>query len=302
MEAFLEKRQYDSDFRVWTCCYKNLNFLPHYHREMEIIYLREGNTHIGMNNRTYSCHKGDLIICQSGDMHYNNVQNEENVLDFIIFDPSVLNKVYSNQKSIQTVATAKELRDTGMDKICNEMFHTVHHELKYQEEDYDLLIQFCLAEFWVKYTRYFGRPKELSDNQPFHTSISKLEKLMDYIDANYANEITLTQAAQIMGYEPCHCSKVFKKLTGVNFTEYVNNVKIGKAIEKIRNSGTSMTEIAMESGFNNIRTFNRVFKNITHMTPTEFVKTNRVAPSRSINAGHQSHMTSTIVSYGDSWQ
>lgn len=301
MEAFYEKRRYDTNLRVWTCCYNGLTSLPHYHREIELLYIRQGCAHVGINSQSYTCYGGDLVISQTGDMHYSNSENEDNILDFIVFEPSVLETVYSNDRSLQSVLTAKELKKTGMDEIVQRMYSTVHSELKNQEMDFDTIIKLTLSEFWVKYIRYFGQTRTEEDRQPMVTALAKLQKLLDYIEDNFAADISLSDAAEIMGYEVCHCSKVFKKLTGVNFTEYLNNVKIGKAIEMIRKSKYSITDIAMRCGFNNIRTFNRVFKSITKMTPTHFMNTNRIVPEFHSQAKPISHMTSTVISCKDSW-
>ena len=96
---------------------------------------------------------------------------------------------------------------------------------------------------------------------------------MNYIEQNYSQEITLKKAAELMGYEPCHCSKIFKKLTGMNFISYLNNVRIKKAIEKIHWTDHSITQIAFECGFHNVRNFNRVFKTVTGQSPTGFLNT-----------------------------
>ena len=70
MKGFWENRTYGGGLRVWVGCYENLRFLSHYHREIELIYVREGETRLGIQNRVYSCRAGDLVFCRSGCMHY----------------------------------------------------------------------------------------------------------------------------------------------------------------------------------------------------------------------------------------
>ena len=87
MDAFLEKRVYDSGLIVWSRSYENLRFLPHYHRETELIYIRSGSAHINVAGVNLLCREGDLVICRGGDTHYSNDERDSNVMDFIIFDP-----------------------------------------------------------------------------------------------------------------------------------------------------------------------------------------------------------------------
>ena len=90
MKGFWENRTYGGGLRVWVGCYENLRFLSHYHREIELIYVREGETRLGIQNRVYSCRAGDLVFCRSGCMHYSAEPSPACVLDFLLFDPSVL--------------------------------------------------------------------------------------------------------------------------------------------------------------------------------------------------------------------
>lgn len=71
MKGILEKRKYESDFELWCRCYSNIKFLAHYHTDVEMIYVRDGNPQILVNNHLYSCAPGDLMIFKSGDIHYN---------------------------------------------------------------------------------------------------------------------------------------------------------------------------------------------------------------------------------------
>ena len=122
--------------------------------------------------------------------------------------------------------------------------------------------------------------------------------LLDYIDRHYDQDIPLTKAAELLGYDVFHCSKTFKSITGVNFVTYLNTVRVGKALEQLRTEERNIIDIAMDCGFNNPRTFNRVFKEITQLTPTEYLKRLEGGKVKDPEDPAQNH---TILAFSDSW-
>lgn len=114
----------------------------------------------------------------------------------------------------------------------------------------------------MAHCRRHYRLEEASEEEESASGSPKIAKLLDYINAHYMEEIPLSTAAEIMGYEPSYCSKVFKKLTGVGFSKYLNSVRIEHAIRYLREPEQTVTEIAMRCGFSNIRNFNRTFREI----------------------------------------
>ena len=71
-----------------------------------------------------------------------------------------------------------------------------------------------------------------------------------------------------MGFSEAYFSKFFKKIAGMTFSQYLNRVKVEEAVRLLReNKGLPVTEIAFRCGFNTIRNFNRIFKEVTGCTP-----------------------------------
>ena len=99
-----------------------------------------------------------------------------------------------------------------------------------------------------------------------------LHKILNYISERFQDNITLNSLAQFIGYEPHYLSHYFNRSIGMNFRQFINQYRISFARHCIESSNTNITEIAMESGFQTIRNFNRVFKNIIGKSPLEYVK------------------------------
>ena len=97
--------------------------------------------------------------------------------------------------------------------------------------------------------------------------LGALQQLLTYIDGHIAAPLTLRQAADRMGFSESHFSKFFKQYTGVNFVTYLQMVRVEQAIYQLHDTSKRMVDIAYDCGFNNVRTFNRVFKRFTSYTP-----------------------------------
>ncbi len=76
MRAFHEVRSYNSDFMVWHSSYDNISFLAHWHKEIELIYVRSGTCHLSITDVNFTAHAGDLAICESGAIHYSDRSEE----------------------------------------------------------------------------------------------------------------------------------------------------------------------------------------------------------------------------------
>ena len=101
---------------------------------------------------------------------------------------------------------------------------------------------------------------------------SFLKDVHKYIKNNYTRKLCLDETAKVSCLSKHHFCRVFKTLTGQTFIEYVNNMRIEKAKELLRKSLLSITDICFKVGFDSISNFNRTFKKISGMAPSEYRK------------------------------
>ncbi len=111
-------------------------------------------------------------------------------------------------------------------------------------------------------------PDGLADAQPHNTLIAKAKA---YIDSNYADpEISLGAVAAHVTLSPSYFSVMFGRELGENFIEYLTRVRIRRAMELLRTTGLSASEIGYQVGYHNPRYFSMVFRKITGASPNEF--------------------------------
>lgn len=97
-----------------------------------------------------------------------------------------------------------------------------------------------------------------------------IRTIVEFINANYTDQLTLTDIGKRFGISSNYLSKIFKQETGENFTRYLNNLRIAKACEYLISGEIKIVRIAETVGYNDIQYFHRVFKKITGMTPVEY--------------------------------
>jgi AraC-like DNA-binding protein/ligand-binding sensor protein len=103
-----------------------------------------------------------------------------------------------------------------------------------------------------------------------HPEPAMITKAKDYILDHQAEDLSLGQVARAVNTSTFYFCKVFKKATGINFTDYVSRVRIEKAKNLSLNPNLRISEVAFEVGFQSLTHFNRVFKKITGLSPTEY--------------------------------
>jgi AraC-like DNA-binding protein len=95
-------------------------------------------------------------------------------------------------------------------------------------------------------------------------------KAKHYIHEHQANDLSLTEVAKAVNTSTFYFCKMFKKATGLNFTDYISRVRIEKAKNLLINPNLRVSEIAYEIGFQSLTHFNRVFRKMTGQSPTEY--------------------------------
>ncbi len=97
-----------------------------------------------------------------------------------------------------------------------------------------------------------------------------IKKAMHYIGIHFAEPLTVEKVAGVVRLNPCYFSHLFGKITGTSFCTYILDVRMKKALELIKNPGTSIKEIAYSTGFKDPKYFSKLFKEHTGESPSEY--------------------------------
>lgn len=101
---------------------------------------------------------------------------------------------------------------------------------------------------------------------------SALSEAMNYIASNFQNNISLTDIAGRLHLNPSYLSQKFKAVNGISFKEYINTIRINHAEKLLLETNKSITEIALECGYETSNYFGDVFKKTNGISPSQFRK------------------------------
>ena len=99
---------------------------------------------------------------------------------------------------------------------------------------------------------------------------SRIQPIVCFILEHYAQNITLNSVAETFGMQKTYLSSLFRKETGLSFTEYVNNTRLDLAAKKILWNPWPIYEIAESVGITDYNYFSRLFRKRFGMSPTEY--------------------------------
>lgn len=253
---------------------------PHWHDEIEIIYMLDGNAKAGVNSQEYILTRHEILLISSGDVHYflpsDNGKRLVIQFNLSIFQTNTIDEIDENyvrpvfDNSLRTSNKWPDFVKKNIEKQINQLLK----EYTEKREGYKLSLKARLYDIVVILLRNVPiKNRSYEDDTRYRENLKRLDNVFQYVEHNYQNKITLNDVAKIAGFSMYHFSRFFKDLTGMTFIQYLNNFKITKSQwALINNKDMTITEIAYNSGFTNVKTFNRVFKQINNCSPKDYRK------------------------------
>ncbi|WP_339286536.1 AraC family transcriptional regulator [Paenibacillus sp. FSL E2-0201] len=276
MKAFHENRTYHSNFPFTVIVSDNIDFLAHWHNDLELVYVFEGSIRMGINSETRVLEAGDMAICSSGDIHYYESKDGSSKIMMVIFNPSLIGfpggwplNVRLTSPFIDKCLVIREDEvaiNNRLSAIMQELMREYNQKLEYHEQ----LIIGLLHEWSGLILRHVPLDKiNPQKDKRRITNMKVMQEVLEYLDVNYMHSITLADAARQANMSLFYFSRFFKSISGMSYIVYLSNIRVNQAEQLLLTTDKSILEIALECGFTNIRTFNRVFKQIKQRTPSE---------------------------------
>lgn len=256
MLAKFEKRAYAGNEHVWVGKYRNLHNISHWHMEHELIACREGSAQVMLDDTMFNITQQQCIFCHSGRVHYISASPD-----------SLLLVCLFNEKMYDPITSPFALENPVFEDRYGILpkLSEIRHELQNQPIFFECRTEAMIGEILVDIFR--GEPLRKAQWQ-FSDVITRYKQLLNYIDLKYEH-ITYQNAVQFMNMSDAYFSRYFKRQAGMTFSQYLNVVRIEKAVQLLDSAPTmKITDVMLRCGFNTIRSFNRVFRAVTGFTPT----------------------------------
>ncbi|MCI8482797.1 MAG: AraC family transcriptional regulator [Lachnospiraceae bacterium] len=268
----------DFPFNIYLCSIP-LDFavVPlHWHNDMEIIYIKKGDGKVTLDLEPFFVQQGDILIVPPGHLH-SIEQCEDHSMEYenIIFQLTMLMASQGDactEEFFQPLLQGQLLlpgcfsRNAPLYPKLALCLDTIDEICKTFPKGYQLAIKGQLFSLFYALASSVQAPLPRQKNK----SLDRLKNILKYVETNYHDKISIADAARICGFSQSHFMKFFKSAMNVSFTDYLNDYRLTMAARLLLSSSDSIVTIAVETGFENLSYFNRMFKRKYRCTPTAF--------------------------------
>lgn len=228
---------------------------PHFHKNFELVYVCKGSLICTADEKSCTLYENEFALFLSNEIHSLTPMD----------DTKYWVGVFSGDF---VHSFAKLTKNKSADSLKFTCEKSVLEFLKINLINYKtppvFILKSCLYAVCNEYLNQITLSKK--DNKNF----LQMQAIIDYVAENYKNKISLSDIAKKLGYNYHYLSKKFNKIFSMSFSDFLNLYRLETAIELLNETDLTVTEIAIESGFQSIRSFNELFKKHTGTTPVKY--------------------------------
>ena len=243
------------------------------HTDLIVLYVLEGEMSVRYYGDKIRMKKDDILLINSG-MEYGISGVRDAIYGTASFSIGIISQIMDKKSLMLYVDSARDVLHTYQDlrDILQEMtaeYVLNSHKTRAAMDSLMLRLLDCLIENYQ-----LGQGQIEADE---NDTDARMRQMMQYIINHIHEEISLSDLADEMFVSTSTLSRIFKKSTGMYFTDYVMRLRVRTSLGLLRTSEQNLTQIAMNCGFSTSAAFNRSFKKVTGMMPSEYRKKYQVS-------------------------
>lgn len=249
---------------------QNLSYdIPHYHNELEIIYVAEGKVTATADNEEFSVEGGEFLVFMPGVVHSFGKSHANSIYYAKILPTQV--PTATDFSALRPECCAIRYGDALHEALAEDTFK-LFKENEAKLPGYEFAILRYANAILEKLMRH-GNLKQIPRDEQTKVAakLALMQNVNAFIEQNYHEKIELDDAARACGYSRFYFAHFFKYAAQISFYSYVTAYRLERAIVLMRTTNKSITEIAHECGFGSVRSFNRAFKNQYGVSPTKYL-------------------------------
>lgn len=258
--------------------YETRSYQAHWHSYGEILLVGPGKTNIfRVNQSTYELVEGDFLLMWPMEVHeIIDADRKESLV--IQFSNTFINSLFDLQRIMHFYRNLHVLCINAHPELVGRL-RVIADKMKeiWFEAGADRELRCCmlLMEFMLTLDRYRDEfVPELRGGDTYSYTDTVMRRMMtvtDYIKNNLtADDLSQAAMAERAGISKDYFSRIFRSITGTNYSRWLNMIRMEKATELLADEKMTLTEVAMRSGFQSISSFNRVFRAEKGMAPGEY--------------------------------
>lgn len=254
----------------------------HWHYHFEILYFNKGRGTVTIGSDAIEVNEGEIILITPCEIH-SVIANAGELSEHIVmsFDPSLLNvmpkidfvvkyflqNLFLTNPKLRVLPFVMEIHE--IDRLAN----LFTEEYWTRDIGFELMATSVIYQIMTMVLR--GLEKKglilLDSSTLVQNNLSKLIHLLQYVDLHYMDDMTALSAAEVCSMSYSHFAKLFKSAMHISFIQYLNHYRIRKSESLLLDGGKSITQIALEVGFNDTSYFIREFKSYKGMSPKKYL-------------------------------
>jgi len=255
---------------------QNEEYPVHWHNAVELIMPIKNEYTVTVNAMDYLVPENDVLIIPPGELHSMPAIPGRRII--FQCDNSILGEISALEPVMRSL-NVPVLINGDMDKelhvLAKKTMLDILSLYNSKSELADVKIYVKVIELFMALREYQLEQQKIvmdCDDEKIDEYSEKFGTVLKYIDNNFMYDITLEQLADVAGYSKYHFSRIFKQYNSMSYLQYINARRTKAAELLLLDPSIPITEVAMRSGFKSLTTFNRIFKEIKHCTPTDFKK------------------------------
>ena len=230
----------------------------HFHKSFELVYVIEGSLICFSNGEEYILKSGQFGICLPYDIHSYEPQGDTHYW-VCVFSEDYVHDFYKIIKD-KTGGFAFECSRSVTEFITENLINN--------QNPSRLLIKsalYSVCDEYLKCNNLTEKNKKITEN---------IAVIIEYVEKNHTKDIKLSDIGKLLGYDYHYVSRYFHTIFKMSFSEFLTLYRLETAAELMEQSDKKLVDIAMESGFQSVRSFNDCFKTHFKITPSEYKKRN----------------------------
>lgn len=254
----------------------------HSHDYLELAYILKGWTRHTLNGKSQRLKAGQYMILDYSEVHSYDVVSENLIVINCLFKPSVVDIALSDCCSFRELLShyminigytigpsqSKEKIFFDSDGEILLLLQKIQEEYQNKKTGYRQLIRSSLIEIIIKTMRKM-EDKHLSVMKKYDENMMQIVLM---INQNPNTADSLSELAARLNMSVGNLSRRFRLATGYRFSEYLQKKRIEQACRLLINTREKIPEIALQSGYSDLKFFNRIFKKNVGETPTQYRK------------------------------
>ena len=255
----------------------------HIHPAIEFIYITKGIFEIGIDNEHFTAGEGDLVLFRANAIHTTRHIGEGEGNYYVLkINPTLLFQIFLGGDNSGCVIpfihkNAGDVSHFTADVIPKEsqqILDMMIREFEHSDRFFFALERAHAAEFLVSLLRTVIAPEtepqdscELSEK-----SVALIYESVQYINENYASDITPAECAANIHLSYSYFAKLFRAVMGKTFKEYLTGVRLAKAHNILISTSLQITDVAVACGYSNLSYFISEYRKVYGKTPREMRK------------------------------